>query len=167
MDSVILPIPPPDKRAVLLWLVNRGVILALLLLVACLVPETPLQKLDNPMAMEGAGQGLGAVVLVIWGFPIDILFSLPQLILVPVFINKPLALPNAALRRRKFYCMVSGLQLVTVVTGGILVFPREYFKLEAFLGFSIGFCLVAGLYLAVALVSAKLVYSYWLADEYY
>lgn len=166
MHSTILPAPPPASRAVRLWAVQRGIVLALLLLAACLYPTEPAEPLADRMAMD-IGDGLGPILIFIGGGLADIFFSLPLLVLLPVFINQPLALPNATQRRRQFYRTVGKLQLGTLAVGSLLFLPRERFEVDAFLGFGVGLSLAAGFYLSIALVSARQVYQYWLADEYY
>jgi hypothetical protein len=137
--------------------------LVLLLIGLCLLPEPPLEHPDNPMAMEGLGYGAGLALLFIWGISFDFIFSLPSLLFMPFLLSKVFAVPNASLRRRKFYCMVGGLQVVMLALGGFVLLQDEPFDLATLWGG----CLAGGLYLIVGLTSARKLYAYWLADEYY
>lgn len=163
MDSVILPAPPPPKRALLLWVTNRAILLILLIVGLCLLPEPPLERPDNPMAMEGAGYGAGLALVFIWGISFDFIFSLPSLVFLPLLLGRVLALPDAQQRKRKFYGTVASSQALMPAVASFVVFKDESVGLAVLLGV----LLIAGLYLVVGLLSARKLYAYWLADDYY
>jgi len=163
MDSVILPAPPPPKRAFLLWVTNRAILLILLIVGLCLLPEPPLEHPDNPMAMEGAGYGAGLALLFIWGISFDFIFSLPSLVFLPLLLGRILALSDARKRKQKFYGTVASLQAIMPAIASFAFFKDESMDLAVLMGG----LLLTGLYLVVGLFSARKLYAYWLADTYY
>ena len=162
MDSPILPAPPSAFLAIALWLGSRGITFVVLLLFLCLLPELPTEYPANEMAMTGPGWGAALGLIFMGGMGLDFIFSLPGLMLLPLFIGKILGQPDAARRRRSFYCLVSGLPLLQALAG--LAFLKiDGPNLEGIESI----CLLLMLHLAVGLVVAKALYKYWLADEYY
>jgi hypothetical protein len=115
------------------------------------------------MAMEGAGYGAGLALLFIWGISFDFILSLPSLVFLPLLLGRVLALPDAQQRKRNFYGTVASLQAIMPAVASFIVFKDEPVGLAVVMGV----LLVAGLYLVVGLFSARKLYAYWLADDYY
>ncbi|MGI4863622.1 MAG: hypothetical protein ACRYFZ_06830 [Janthinobacterium lividum] len=163
MDSPILPVPPSAFLAITLWMVSRGITFVVLLLFLCLLPEPPTEHPANEMAMAGLGWGAALGLIFMGGMGLDFVFSLPGLVLLPLFISKILGQPDAARRRRNFYCLVGGLPLLLQALAGLAFLKIDGPNMEGIESI----CLLLMLHLAAGLVVAKALYKYWLADEYY